>query len=413
MNFYVKSFGCRTNQAEIQDIIIKLEASGYKYTNDIVKSSFCILNTCSVTENAERKTIKFIDRAYKSYDKTWLIIGCTVTKEKSELELKYKKYIFIDNKNKNRLPDIVKSKFPVHENIIYHSTYRSRIFLKIQDGCNFRCSFCIVPSLRGKAKSTPAAQILEKAKFYSALGYKEIILTGINLSSFGYDLFPRENLLNLVKGLDKIKDLGLIRLSTLDPRFIRYDFIKELSKISKLAESFHFSFQSGSNSVLRRMSRGSKILEYHKILHDFFSFFPLANYGSDIMVGFPGESEKEFLETLDFVKTSPLNYIHIFPYSPREGTKAFFKDPVPANIVNKRLKELKDVDKTLRINFRESQREKILQGIIVEENDTCSYVTTKNYFRVKVKPTRGLKKRLVEVRIDRVIDENECEGYLV
>ena len=305
MNFYVKSFGCRTNQAEIQDIIIKLEARGYKYTNDIAKSSFCILNTCSVTENAERKTIKFIDRAYKSYDKTWLITGCTVTKEKLELELKYKKYIFIDNKNKDRLPDIVKSKFPVHRNIIFHSTYRSRIFLKIQDGCNFRCSFCIVPSLRGKAQSTPTAQILEKARFYSALGYREIILTGINLSSFGYDLFPRENLLNLVKELDKIKDIGLIRLSSLDSRFIRYDFIKELSKIAKLAESFHFSFQSGSNSVLRRMSRNSKILEYHKILHDFFGFFPLANYGADIMVGFPGESEKEFLETLDFIKDMP------------------------------------------------------------------------------------------------------------
>lgn len=413
MNFYVKSFGCRTNQAEIQDIIINLEARGYKYTDDIRRSDFCILNTCSVTENAERKTIKFIDRAYKNYSSTWFIVGCTVTKDREILESKYKNFFFVDNREKEHLTEIVQSKFPVNKNIIFHSTFRSRIFLKIQDGCNFRCSFCIVPSLRGKATSTPATRILEKAEFYSSLGYREIILTGINLSSYGYDLFPRENLLGLVQRLNEIKDIGLIRLSSLDPRFIRYNFIKELSKIPKLAESFHFSFQSGSNAVLRRMNRGSKTLEYRKILNDFLSFFPHANYGADIMVGFPGETDKEFLETLEFIKSGSLNYIHIFPYSPREGTKAFFKDPVPVHIVSRRLQALREVDKDLRITFRENQKEKVLPGIIIEENDQCSYITTKNFFRVKVGPTRGLKKRLVEVKIDRVIDENECEGYLV
>lgn len=413
MKFYVSYFGCRTNQAEIQDWILDLEDAGYQLTHDLAEADFGILNTCSVTERAEKDIFKFINRVYKKSNARWVITGCTISKEKQKLQSKYNNYYFYDNKEKEHLVDLVKKLFPVDDNIIYHSAFRSRIFLKIHDGCNFRCSFCIVPSLRGKAVSLPTVDVIARAKYYASLGYREIVLTGINLSSYGYDLFPRENLLNLVKELNKIKRIAFIRLSSLDPRYIRYDFIKELSYIEKIADSFHFSFQSASNSVLRRMKRAGRSSEHEEILNRFQRFFPDANFGADILVGFPGETDKEFRETLDFVRESCLTYAHIFPFSPREGTKAALMEQVPVNIVQKRVKELKEANKIMRINYRERFKDKILEGILTEEDPNYSLIVTKNYLSVRVPPIRGYKKKKVAVKIQRILNENLCEGRIL
>ncbi|MGD2089891.1 MAG: MiaB/RimO family radical SAM methylthiotransferase [Candidatus Aminicenantes bacterium] len=413
MKFYVNYFGCRANQSEMQEWIIQLEDSGYQLTHDISEANFGIVNTCSVTERAEKDIHRFVNRMYKNTNIKWIITGCTVSNEKDVLQSRYKNYYFYDNEEKKHLVDRVKELFPVENNIIYHSAYRSRIFLKIHDGCNFRCSFCIVPQLRGKAASLPASQVIAKAKYYVSLGYREIVLSGINLSSYGYDLFPRENLLDLVKELNKIKRLAVIRLSSLDPRYIRYKFIKELSYIKKVADSFHFSFQSASNSVLKQMKRGSKSYEYRKMLDQFLRFFPGANLGADILVGFPGETDKEFRETLNFVRESPLTYTHIFPFSPRKGTKAALMEQVPPNIVKKRVAELKEANKLMRLNYRERFRDKILEGILTEENPNYSLIITKNYLSVRVPPVRGFKKKKVKVRIDRIVNENLCEGTII
>ncbi len=413
MKFYVDYFGCRANQAEIQEWIIELENAGYQLTNNISEADFGILNTCSVTEKAEKDIFKFINKVYKKANTRWVITGCTVAKEKQRLQERYKNYHFFDNVEKESLLKSIKKIFPLTHNVVYHSSFRSRIFLKIQDGCNFRCYFCIVPFLRGKSRSLPLPEILEKAEYYASLGYREIVLTGINLSSYGYDLFPRENLLDLVKELSKIKSFDFIRLSSLDPRFIKYHFIKELSYIEKIAQSFHFSFQSGSNGVLRRMNRGSKTLEYNKILENFYHFFPEANYGADILVGFPEESEKEFVETLNFVRQSRLNYIHIFPFSARKGTKAELLAQVPQNIIKRRVRELKEVNRNRRIEYRERFIDKIVEGILIEENLNYSLIITTNFLSVRVPPTKGYKKRKVHVRINRLLNENLCAGTIV
>ncbi len=413
MKFYVNYFGCRANQAEMQEWIIQLEDSGYQLTHNISEANFAIVNTCSVTERAEKDIFRFVNRMYKNTNIKWIITGCTVSNEKNALQSRYKNYYFYNNEEKKQLVDHVKELFPVDNNIIYHSAYRSRIFLKIHDGCNFRCSFCIVPQLRGKAVSLPASQVIAKAKYFVSLGYREIVLSGINLSSYGYDLFPRENLLELVKELTKIKRLAFIRLSSLDPRYIRYNFIKELSYIKKIADSFHFSFQSASNSVLKQMKRGSKSYEYRKILDQFLRFFPNANMGADILVGFPGETDKEFRETLNFVRESPLTYTHIFPFSPRKGTKAALMEQVPPNIVQKRVAELRETNKLMRLNYRERFRDKILEGILTEENPNYSLIITKNYLSVRVPPVRGFKKKKVKVKINRIVNENLCEGNIV
>lgn len=414
MKFYVSYFGCRTNQAEIQDWIVDLEECGYKLTDNAEEADFGILNTCSVTEKAEKDIFRFINKAYRNTDLKWLIAGCTVSKEKKKLQDKYKNYFFFDNEEKPGIVEFIRQTFPVQEdNIIYHSAYRSRVFLKIHDGCNFRCSYCIVPSLRGKSRSFPADEIVQKARYYADLGFREIVLTGVNLSSYGYDLFPRENLLNLVQEINKIAGIDFIRLSSLDPRYIKFQLVKELSYVDKLADSFHFSFQSGSNPVLRRMKRGSKVLDYDIILNYFAQFFPRANMGADFLLGFPGETEKEFRETLEFFQESPLTYAHIFPFSPREGTKAALMEQLPVNVVKKRVMEMKEVNRLKRLGYRERFRERVLEGILTEEDPNYSMVVTRNYLSVRIPPLEGYKKKKVSVKIESVLNDNICEGSLV
>jgi threonylcarbamoyladenosine tRNA methylthiotransferase MtaB len=413
MKFYVDYFGCRSNQAEIQEWIIDLEDAGYQLTTDLSAADFAVLNTCSVTERAEKDIFKFINRVYKKSNIKWIITGCTVAQKKTHLQDKYRNYYFYDNREKESLVERIKELFPIRDNIIYHSAYRSRIFLKIHDGCNFRCSYCIVPFLRGKSVSLPAAEVIKRARYYASLGYREIVLTGINLSSYGYDLFPGENLLGLVQEIARIRGIHFIRLSSLDPRYIKYDFIKELGCIKKMADSFHFSFQSGSDSVLRRMKRGSKTTEFYKILEHFLRFFPGANLGADILVGFPGETDKEFRQTLNFVTESRLTYTHIFPFSSRDGTRAALMEQLPHHIIHKRVNELREVNKIKRMNYRERFIGNTLEGILTVEDPNYSMVVTKNYLYVRVPPVKGYKKKKVKVKINHILNENLCEGTIV
>ena len=412
MKFVVECFGCRCNQAEVQEWISELEKLGYELTTAAGEATFGILNTCSVTEKAEKDVLRFIGRTYRHTAVKWLIAGCTVSRERTVLAQKYKNYFFFDNLEKKRLPQAVSELFPLESRMIYHSAFRSRVFLKVQDGCNFRCSYCIVPSLRGKAQSLDTGEIMAKVRRYAGLGYREVVLTGINLSSFGYDLFPRQTLLGLVEEMQHVRGVEIVRLSSLDPRFIKYSFVKELGSFPKLADSFHFSLQSGCDAVIRRMNRGSRGAEYLKILALFRKFFPEANLGADFIVGFPGESEKEFQETMAFIRSSPLNYLHVFPFSPRPGTKAAAMETLPPQIVRARAVEMQELGLQLRLAYRDRCRGKTFSGILIEENPNYALVVTRNFLTVRVPPVRGYKKKKLLVRIERVVNENLCEGKI-
>ncbi|MCU0275467.1 MAG: MiaB/RimO family radical SAM methylthiotransferase [Acidobacteria bacterium] len=412
MKFVVECFGCRSNQAEVQEWIVELEGRGYELTTRAAEATFGILNTCSVTEKAEKDVLRFIGRTYRHTGVPWLVAGCTVSRERAGLDQKYRSYFFFDNREKQRLVETACELFPVDSRLIYHSAFRSRVFLKVQDGCNFRCSFCIVPALRGKARSLEPKEVLAKARRYAGLGYREVVLTGINLSSYGYDLFPRQTLLDLVAALQHVRGVEIIRLSSLDPRFIRYHFIKELAAMPKVADSFHFSLQSGSDAVIRRMNRGSRGAEYLRILSHFRDYFPEANLGADFIAGFPGESERQFQETVAFIQAAPLNYLHVFPFSPRPGTKAATLEPLPPPVLRARAAELKDLGSQMKLAYRDRCRGKIFSGILIEENPHYALVVTRNFLSVRVPPLRGFKKRKLHVRVERVVNENLCEGKI-
>ncbi len=412
MKFVAECFGCRCNQAEVQEWILELEKRGYQRTTSAAAAAFGILNTCSVTAKAEKDALRFLAGSYRHTGIPWLVAGCAVSRDRAALEAKYRGYVLLDNRQKERLVETVGELFPADSRLVYHSAFRSRVFLKIQDGCNFRCSYCIVPSLRGKARSLETKAVLDKARHYAALGYREAVLTGIHLSSYGYDLFPRQTLIALVGELQRLRGIEVIRLSSLDPRFLRYQFVRELALLPKIADSFHFSFQSGSDAVIRRMNRGSKVADYRKILDHFRDYFPNANLGADFLVGFPGESEREFRETMAFVEAAPLDYLHVFPFSPRPGTKAAALEPLPPQVVRARAAELKELGRQRKLAYRDRCRGKTFAGILIEESPHYALVVTSNFLSVRVPPVRGYRKRRLLVRIERVVNENLCEGKI-
>jgi len=413
MKFCVECFGCRANQAEIQQWILDLEKAGYAFTRHQAEADFGILNTCSVTAKAERDVVRAVNRAFSRTHFPWIVAGCSVNNDGPALTRRFPGYVFLDNRQKADMVEEVKKRFPQDSNLIYHSAFRSRYFLKVHDGCNFRCTYCIVPSLRGPSRSQPLDAILQRARYAASLGYREFVLTGINLSSYGFDLFPRHNLLEIVQGLAEIPGVEFIRLSSLDPRYLRYDFIQGLKAAGRVCPSFHFSFQSGSNTVLNRMKRGSKVAEYQRILEMFTQLFPGANLGADFITGFPGETEKEHRETMTFITDSPLNYLHVFPYSPRPGTAAARMDPLPAHVVRHRAGEMKQLNRNLRFAYREACLGRVFDAIVIEENPQRSLAVTENYLSVHIPPTRGFKQKRVSLKITRRLKNDLCEGEMV
>lgn len=413
MRFYVHYFGCRSNQAEVQEWLIALERLGYQVTRNLQEADFAILNTCSVTDSAEREALRFIDRVFKNTRAPWIITGCTVNRQTQDLPEKYKQFFFVGNQDKKGLVELVRRQFPLESNLLFNSSYKSRIFLKIQDGCSCRCSFCIVPKLRGRPSSLSREQLREKAVFYAGLGYREIVLTGINLSAYGYDLFPRLNLLDALVELEDIPGIEIMRLSSLDPRYLKYQFIKNLAGFSKLAETFHFSFQSGSDAVLRRMNRAGRSAEHRKYLQQFRRLFPQANLGADIIVGFPGETDREFQETLDFVSSSGLNYLHVFPFSPRPGTRAASMPALNPKTVKYRRELLSGVARRLREEYRALFLQRELAGIVLEEDQGHGLVVTRNNLCVRIQSRPGLRKKAVTVLIKSIVSDNLMEGVCV
>lgn len=412
MKFFVDYFGCRSNQAEVQEWIIQLENAGYQNTSSCEEADFAILNTCSVTAHADRDVWRYLSNSFRNTGCTWFVAGCTVTKEKSALSDRFPNFVFLDNQEKLDLIDVIQKRFPVQSNLIFHSSFKSRFFLKVQDGCNFRCSFCIVPSLRGKSRSTSRKEILNKARYYLSLGYKEIVLTGINLSSYGYDLFPRESLTDLIQEIHELPDLEVLRISSLDPRFIRYETIKKLSELPKLADSFHFSFQSGSDAILKEMKRGGKTSENIAILRLFRRFFPDSNLGADIIVGFPGEEERDFRKTVHLIEQGDLNYLHLFPFSPRENTPAASLPQIPKEIIQYRLRELKELNSKVKLAYRERMIGKRVESIVIDDGSAYSLAVSKNFLSIRVPDIQGYKKRKLQIMVTRVLNENLCEGKL-
>ncbi len=333
------TLGCKVNQYDTEAMIEIFEAANYQLTGFESYADVYVINTCTVTSLSDRKSRQMIRKAKRTNKNSIIaVVGCYAqvaadeikkidgvnliigTKDKDKI-IDYLKLIEL-NKNKqiNAVQDIMKVKQFEELNI---SSYKekTRAFIKIQEGCNQFCSYCIIPYSRGPIRSRNLSEITNEIRTLSEKGFKEVVLTGIHLASYGKDL-KNINLIDVIKKVHTIKDIKRIRLGSIEPRFITKDFINEVQGLEKFCNHYHISLQSGSDNVLKRMNRKYTTAEYTEVVKNLKNNFKDVAITTDIMVGFPGETHKDFEDSLRFVNEMKFSHVHVFKYSPRKGTPA-------------------------------------------------------------------------------------------
>ncbi len=410
--FSIQTFGCRVNQAEAFWWTDTLQKKGLKFERDSLQSDFVVINSCTLTSRADSDTRSFIRKVSRLNPAARMIVtGCYAERAPEELQRMPGVWrVFSNSEKKNITTEILSFASPRNETST--SAFRSRALVKIQDGCNFRCTFCIIPSVRGKSVSVGKREIIARIKDLNAQGFKEIVLTGIHLNSYGLDLKPRSSFLELLREIEKIDGLSRIRLSSLDPRFLKPSLIELITTSEKISPHFHLSLQSGSDEILSRMGRKIKVAAYSEILCSLREKSPCASLGADIIAGFPGETEEEFEHTRTFLKQSPLTYFHVFSYSARPGTAAASLQQVHDRVKKERSAILREISRTKNMDFRRNFLGKECEGIVVKKGKTQDEVLTAHYCKVCVPSSPYSEKDDVKVLITQV-DEGETKGKVV
>ena len=343
------NLGCKVNSYETEAMQQLLEDAGYEIVPFREGADVYIINTCSVTNVADRKSRQMLHRAKKMNPSAAVVaVGCYVQAAGAELKKDEAVDLIVGNNQKKDLVQILDDYFADHENSgeildIGHSQEyeelhirriadHTRAFIKVQDGCNQFCSYCIIPYTRGRVRSRRPEDIEHEVRGIAEAGYKEIVLTGIHLSSYGVDFKDeqKENLLTLIKRLDQIPGIERLRLGSLEPRIVTREFAKELARLRTICPHFHLSLQSGCDATLKRMNRRYNAAEYQACCEILREEFDNPAITTDVIVGFPGETEEEFAETERFLKAIHFYEMHIFKYSRRAGTRAAdMPDQVP------------------------------------------------------------------------------------
>ena len=328
-NFYLKSMGCKSNQFEGQIVAQKLCEAGFVEVKNQKEADFYILNSCSVTQTSDNEAMYLLRHAHGLGLKT-ILTGCIAQIEKEKLlQEPYIDYVY-GNEDKFNIANLLlnKEKFAVKDlmsenefcEIVLDDTSKTRISLKIQDGCDNRCSYCIIPYGRGKSRSANSDFIIKEINRYSELGYKEVILTGIHIGLWGKE--HNKELLDLLMEIENKTKIQRYRLGSLNPHEITAELLNFLQQSEKFCPHFHLSLQSACNATLKRMNRHYTVEYYLEQIEDIVSRFNKPFLGSDIIAGFVGETEEEFATTVENLKKSKLSQIHTFPYSIRKGTIA-------------------------------------------------------------------------------------------
>jgi threonylcarbamoyladenosine tRNA methylthiotransferase MtaB len=395
MKIHLKTLGCRLNEAELETWAQAFQAQGHAITRDISHAQLVVINSCAVTQDAARKSRQLIRRIHRENPQAKLVVsGCYATLNKDEAQTLLGVDLVISNKDKAQLVEKALTELTFESmpematepaEIALFTRGRQRAFVKVQDGCRYRCTFCIVTVARGEEVSRSIADIIIEINALHAQGINEVILTGVHLGGYGSD--NGENIVTLIQTILAETDIPRLRLGSLEPWELNDEFFT-LFENSRLMPHLHLPLQSGSDAVLRRMARRCKTDEYAQMLERLRQI-PNFNITTDIIVGFPNETEEEWRESVEFIKHCGFGHIHIFTYSPRDGTKAAtLQNPVPHEIKKQRSEELhhlaeemkqafyqKNIGQTFNVLW-EGQREKL-------ENDTVRiFGYTPNYLRV-------------------------------
>ncbi len=414
------NLGCKVNSYETDVMQQKLLEKGFRIVPFDEKADVYVINTCSVTNIADRKSRQMLHRAKKQNpDAVVVAVGCYVETDPERIQLDPAIDLAIGNNRKNEIAETIlrfledKESEKEHEkeaerrllaNLTDHPVYEemqltapghTRAYIKIQDGCNQFCSYCIIPYARGRIRSRLQEDILQEVRGLAKDGVKEIVLTGIHISSYGLDREGSE-LLELLQKLQEVEGIERIRLGSLEPRIITEEFAREAGKLTKLCPHFHLSLQSGSDTVLKRMNRHYTTQEYARSVERLRGVFDRPAICTDIIVGFPGETEEEFAQTMDFVRQIDFYEIHVFKYSMRHGTVAAQrKDQILEQIKAERSDRLLEITgqqaRAYRDSFLQQQEEILLEEEMTAEGKTYLCGHTMRYVKGAVPAEQGLK----------------------
>lgn len=405
------TLGCRMNQFDTDFIRSQFLLKGYKEIPFGEKADIYVINTCTVTKGADRDSRKYIYKAKKLNPNAVVVAtGCYAQVSPEELASLKEVDLVVGNTHKGEILKLVeeylerKNPGKVFVGEIFRegevknfdlvvSFEHTRPFLKVQEGCNSFCTFCVIPYARGKVRSVPLKRVVEAVKRLADKGYKEIVLTGTQLSQYGWDFKDGTNLLKLLEELLKIEGVEYYRLSSMSVAEIDQDLLELITTEEKIAPHFHLSLQSGSNRILELMRRKYTAEEYAEKVNEIVSKRPITAIGTDIIVGFPTEGDKDFEETYRFVESLPFAYLHVFPYSDRPFTRASkMKPKVPPKVIKERVKLLKELDERKRKQFREKMRGKTLRALVLGNGK----LLTENYLTL---PAKGNEKKGDIVRV--------------
>ena len=415
--FHVANFGCRASQSEGAAIREEMLASDFTDSESAFDANVLVINSCTVTEEADRDVGRLIRRVARRSPGTEIIVtGCYAQRDPAGLAAMPGVRYVVGNSHKPMVPRLAQQsvtetsaegRAEVFCSDIFLETElagtpnqgsggRTRATVKVQDGCDANCSFCIIPSVRGRGRSLHPRTVIRQVRDLVDRGYKEIVFSGIHLGSYGRDLAPAvtfEELLRMT--LDHVSDLERLRLSSIEPLEVTPGLIGLVRSHPSMANHFHVPLQSGSARILKAMYRPYLPDYYENVVRRIRSEIPDASIGADVMVGFPGETDAEFLETLNFIESSPLTYLHVFPYSSRPGTRAAaLPGQIPSHVSSFRAKLLRQLAERKNAHFRKQFTGKMMSVLVLDEDpeDGWRPGISHNFIKVRVPATLSVNR---------------------
>ncbi len=422
--FTTATLGCKVNQCESESIAQCLALSGWTHARNGNCADLCIINTCTVTHKASMQSRQAIRHAMRLNPAAQIIVtGCYAETEPDELKKIKGIHRIIGQNEKHRIFEIIKNElnfetpcsFVCKEGIsengfmpapAVHSGSRSRAFLKIQDGCDAFCSYCIVPYTRGRSRSMPVETVIKSIKNLGEAGYLEVVLCGIHLGRYGIDLTPGTSISSILGLINGLKIIERIRLSSIEPNELSPEIIKLAEDSDSICHHFHIPLQSGDDYLLSRMRRPYTREFFKTIVKNINESIPDASIGADILVGFPGETDSAFENTYSLIEELPVSYLHVFPFSPRNKTPAnSFPERIPAEIVKKRCARMRRLGNLKKSFFYQKAVGKMVNVLVEDKRDASNEFlkgTSSNYLSVLLHGEDGIKSKIVKARIDRI-----------
>ena len=416
VSFY--TLGCKVNQYETNGMMQKFKEAGYEIV-DVDKdiSDICVVNTCTVTNMSDRKSRHALRKVKEKNPKSVIVAtGCYAQVAKDELEKMPEIDIVIGNDEKKEIipyiekflkekvkiidiDDIANQKEFVDMGQITY-TEKTRAVVKIQDGCNQFCSYCIIPYARGRVRSRNTESILQEITEIAKKGIKEVVITGIHISSYGKDFHNDNGLIELLEKINSVNGIERIRLGSLEPKIMTEEFVQRLIKLNKVCHHFHLSLQSGCDEVLKRMNRKYTTKEFEMIVQRLRKAYKDVILTTDIIVGFPGETDEEFNETYAYLKELKFYKMHVFPYSPRKGTVAAnMPNQINGNIKEQRSKLLIELSNNNQKQYNEQYIGKKVEVLFEDRENEFFKGHTQNYILVKYKTNEELENTIKKVEI--------------